>query len=111
VRDEKSPQILANVISPVSADGGDRMPAENGDPDGEREAKDTKGQRSIFVKVPDEGDPRYERLQLVLTMFPGGDRLVAVLGDGRRLGARCVAHDALVQEARELFGAANVAVR
>jgi DNA polymerase-3 subunit alpha len=98
-RDEKTPILMANFFSPVS------------DAEEAQERERAESQRSLYVKVPAEDDPRYARLQLVLTMFPGNDRLVVVLGDGRRLAAKCVAHEALVAEASEMFGAANVAIR
>jgi DNA polymerase-3 subunit alpha len=105
-RDEKTPVLMADALAPA-----DRS-AETG-PSG----KGASGPRSIYVKADGESDPRLARLDLILTMFPGGDRLVAVVGDKdsrerRKLPPRAaLIHDALLKELREMFGEGSVAVK
>ena len=48
----------------------------------------------------------------LFVLFPGTQPAVLYLADtGRRLGARCQLHPALVQELRELLGEENVVLR
>ena len=53
-----------------------------------------------------------QRIELVLTMFPGEQSLILYFADTKkRLGTQCIIHDALVQELRELLGDDNVVVK
>ncbi len=71
-------------------------------------------QKTLFLKVTDETAHMLAKLEKVLVMFPGEDKLIQVqLIDGKRkeLKAFCLVHDALVTELREMFGEANVVLR
>ena len=53
-----------------------------------------------------------KRIELVLKMFPGDERLIVYFEDtGKRIGTQCLVHDALIGELQELLGAENVVVR
>ena len=68
--------------------------------------------RRLYIRIPGLSDPRWEKIRLVLTMFPGTEQLVVKCADtGKRLGAPCLVHDALIRELTELLGEENVAVR
>ena len=98
-RDDKDPQLVAETIRPLS----DADPL----PDA-RKAEE----RKLYVRIPSQSDPRCERLKLVLTMFPGSDRLILCFDDTKkRLGARCVIHDARIKELGEMFGEENVVLK
>ncbi len=94
VRDEKSPQLLCDSLTPLSEP-----------PEGDRQVK------KLYILVPSEG-PLLEKIKLVFSMFPGEEQAVIVLADTRRrLGARCQIHDALVEDLRERLGPDNVVVQ
>jgi DNA polymerase-3 subunit alpha len=99
VRDEKEPQLVVDTIRPLS--DLDAMP-------GEEEPKEKK----LYVKLPSEDGPLYERLKRVLIMFPGDEQLILYFEDTKKKrGAKCVIHDALLRELREMFGQENVVVK
>ena len=94
VRDEKSPQLLCDSLRPLSDSPEDNPQA-----------------KKLYIRVPSEG-PLLEKIKLVFSMFPGDEHAVIVLADtNRRLGTRCLIHDALVQDLRERLGPENVVVQ
>ncbi len=98
VRDEKAPQILCDGISPLQESAPTAPPKEN-------------RPRTLYVKVPSEG-ALLDKVKLVFSMFPGEEPAVIVLADTRkRLGTRCVIHDALVEDLRSRLGEENVVVK
>ena len=99
VRDEKSPQILCDGISPLNEMTAPAAPVK------ENRAK------TLYVRVPSDG-PILEKIKMVFSMFPGEEPAVIVLADTRkRFGTRCVIHDALVEDLRERLGEENVVVK
>ena len=53
-----------------------------------------------------------ERIKLILEMFPGRQQMIVYCQDtGRRIGASCVIHQALVDELKEMLGEKNVVVK
>jgi DNA polymerase-3 subunit alpha len=106
-RDEKEPQLVVDTIRPLS--DLDPMP-------GEEARRENGGQdrqeKKLYVKIPSENDAAYERLKLVLTMFPGQDQMVLYFEDTRKKrGARCVFHEALLAELEAMFGRGNVVLK
>ena len=98
VRDEKSPQILCDGISPLNE------PAPSV-PTNENRTK------TLYVKVPSEG-VLLEKVKMVFSMFPGEEPAVIVLADTRkRFGTRCVIHEALIEDLRSRLGEENVVVK
>jgi DNA polymerase-3 subunit alpha len=98
-RDEKEPQLVVDVIRPLS--DMDPMPGE-----------EVPAERKLYVKVPSEDNASYERLKRILVMFPGDDQMVIYFEDTKKKrGAKCVIHEALLQELNEMFGADNVVVK
>ena len=101
VRDEKAPQLMCDRVRPLDQVKGNLPPEE-----GEERAK------KLYIRIPSLDDPRWERIKLVLTMFPGTEQIVVKCEDtGKRLGTVCLVHPALIQELNELLGAENVVVR
>ena len=103
VRDEKAPQLMCDRITPLDrAEGG--VPA----------AGQGSGLQAncIYIRIPSLDDPRWEKIKLILTMFPGTQQLKVRCADtGRLLGTPCLIHDALVAELRERLGEENVVVK
>ena len=98
VRDEKAPQLMCDRVRPLDQVKGNLPPVE-----GEERAK------KLYIRIPSLDDPRWERIKLVLTMFPGTEQMVVKCEDtGKRLGTVCLVHPALIQELNELLGAENV---
>lgn len=61
---------------------------------------------------PRHGQPAFQHIKLVMTMFEGDTPLKIRLADsGKLLGAKCLNHPAFVQECREWLGPENVVVK
>jgi DNA polymerase-3 subunit alpha len=98
-RDEKEPQLVVDVIRPLS--DMDPMPGE-----------ETAVEKKLYVKIPSEDHASYERLKLILIMFPGDDQLVLYFEDTKKKrGTRCVIHEALIQELTNMFGKENIVLK
>ena len=66
----------------------------------------------LYLRFDNENDPRFQRIKNLLILFPGNQQAVLYLSDtGRRLGARCQLHPALLEELRELLGEENVVLK
>ena len=101
VRDEKEPQIVVESIRPIS-DAVDSAAMH---------AQAKKGPAKLWVRLLGQSARVMRRIELLLEMFPGEDRLILYFTDTqKRLGANCVIHPALVEELEQLAGADNVKV-
>jgi DNA polymerase-3 subunit alpha len=128
-RDEKEPQIVLNTLRPITdvinpicgiigaESGREPLPASsrnmgNGKWDIGNGTKERAENRTLFVKIQNEGSAEHERLKLIHMMFPGRARMVIHFCDtNKSVGAACVIHDALVNELREMLGEENIVVR
>jgi len=98
-RDDKEPQLVLDAIRPLS--DLDPMPGEAPPAD-----------KKLYVKVPSENDALYQRLRLILVMFPGDEQMIIYFDDTKkRRGTRCVIHEALVEELQNMFGRENVVLK
>lgn len=99
LRDEKEPQLTVERVRPLT-------PTEQ-----KVEEKKPTEQR-LWVKLDSINDPIRDRIELILTMFPGDQKLV-IYGqrENKKLSAPCVIHPSLVAELKELLGDANVIVK
>ena len=69
-----------------------------------------KGEKKTELKSED--DPMLEKIRLILTMFPGTQQLILYCEkEKKRIGARCLIHEALVDELTERLGKENVVVK
>ena len=103
VRDEKSPQLLCDRITPLTQTAGQNAPAAP-----EKEGKP----KRLYIKIPSADHPAFAYLKKILIMFPGEQQLVVVFADTRKkFGTPCVIHPSLVREMQGLLGEDNVAVR
>ncbi len=100
VRDEKEPQIVVDSLRPIS-DAVDRAAMQ----------PKRKGPGKLWVRLPGQSARVMRRIELLLEMFPGEDKLILYFSDsGKRLGASCVIHPALVEELENMAGEDNVKV-
>ena len=99
-RDEKEPQLMCDSIRPIS------------DLSGGQDAAAAQTERKLYVKLPSCEDPGLRHLELVLKMFPGSDKMVIWCEKERKkLAARCLFHEVLLDELRECFGEENVVLK
>ncbi len=98
VRDEKDPQLVVDRVIPLN---GKEIP---------EPPRDNSG-KTLWIKLPNGGRP-LEWLKKLMNMFPGKSPAVVYLADtGKKLSARCVIHDALLAELREILGEKNVVLK
>ena len=111
VRDEKEPQLMVDSIRPLSDldISAEREAAAQPQPSGaDAAARDKK----LWVKLRSRDSREFRRIELLLEMFPGSQRLIICFEDGSgRLGAECSIHPALVRELGEMLGEKNVALQ
>lgn len=100
VRDEKTPQLLCDLVSPLAS-----MPEEH-------TAQPAVQSGKLYLRFPSEQDPRFDRIRKIFVMFPGESPAIFYFSDtGRRLGSNCLLHEALLQELRTLLGEESVVVK
>lgn len=100
LRDEKEPQLMVETLRPLT----DIEPLN-------REETHA-AERTLWIKLPSREDPILKKIELILIMFPGKERMIVCFGDDKkRFGTSCVIHDLLVAELCELLGEENVVVK
>ena len=109
LRDEKEPQVMADSIRPLSdLDVPGRTAVSPAPPAAKPDGKP----RTLYVRIPGADHPLCRRVKLLLTMFPGNERIVLYMEDTKkRLGAPCLIHPAFVAELEEQCGKENVIVK
>ena len=69
-------------------------------------------EKKLYVKVPSESDPIWNKVKILFSMFPGQGSGIIVFADTRcRLGATCLIHPALEQQLKEWLGEENVVLK
>ncbi|MEG1404911.1 MAG: OB-fold nucleic acid binding domain-containing protein, partial [Oscillospiraceae bacterium] len=100
IRDEKEPQIMVETIRPltdIDAPAGEALP---------------QTEKTLWLRFPTKDDPRMKRLELILEMFEGDERMIIYFEDTKkRMTARCTIHDALIRELNEMLGQENVVIK
>lgn len=100
VRDEKEPQLMVETLRPMT----DIEPLNR--------AEMPKQEKTLWLKIPTKDDPRLSKIEKILVMFEGEERMIVSFEDtGKRIGARCWIHDSLVKELKEILGGENVLVK
>ena len=109
LRDEKEPQVMVDSIRPLSdLDVPGRTAVSPAPPAAKPDGKP----RTLYVRIPSADHPLCRRVKLLLTMFPGNERIVLYMEDTKkRLGAPCLIHPAFVAELEEQCGKENVIVK
>ena len=104
-RDEKEPQLVADSIRPLT----DLAVMQAGQPKPKRQQTEN---QKLWVRLPSQEHPAVQRIQLILQMFPGHQQIILYFTDTKkRVGTRCVIHEALVEELKEMLGEENVVVK
>ena len=99
-RDEKDPQLMVETLRPIT----DIEPLNRGEKPAE--------EKTLWIKVPSKDDPRLSKIEKILVMFEGEERMIIYCEDTKkRIGARCMIHESLVRELKELLGSENVVVK
>ena len=102
VRDEKEPQLIVETLRPLT----DMEISLEEDKDKQEK------QKALWIRLPSRDDPRLEKIEHILVMFEGEERMIICFNnDKRRLGARCLIHDSLIRELKEMLGEENVVVK
>ena len=108
LRDEKDPQLMVDSIRPLSDLD---MPGES-QPRPDKAGDPPAKPRTLYVRLPGRDSPIFRKVELVLTMFPGNERLVVYFEDTKkRFAAPCQIHEALLAELKERCGQDNVVVK
>ena len=112
VRDEKEPQLMVDTIRPISDADAVRSAPEGAQGNAARRTPGGYAGMKLWVKLPSADDARMKRIELILEMFPGTQQLVIYCErEKKKLTARCLIHDALIDELKEMLGDENVVVR
>ena len=100
LRDDKDAQLMVDSIRPLSdlhVLGTDSPPPQ---------------EKTLWLKLPSKYDPAMRKIELMLTMFPGEQRMIIWCErEKKRIGASCLIHRALITELKELLGENNVVVK
>ena len=115
LRDEKEPQLMVENLRPLSELGADMSEKELENdmrrPSVGRQAQ-AQAEKKLYVKLPSAQSPALKRIELILTMFPGQGQLVIWCeAEKKRIGARCLIHEALIDELSEMLGEENVVIK
>ena len=100
VRDEKAPQLMVDRVAPLSGrEEAGAAPAAS------------HGEQVLWIRLPDGGE-KLTWLKKLMGLFPGESSAVVYLEDRKKkLQARCVLHQALLDELRETLGEKNVVLK
>lgn len=115
VRDEKEPQLMADSFRPISDLGSEEgkaiLTAEPQRPPVSPEI-DKQKEQTLWVRLPSEEGQKLAHLKLLLTMFPGENRMIIYCEkEKKRIGTKCILHEALLSELNELYGKENVVLK
>jgi DNA polymerase-3 subunit alpha len=108
VRDEKDAQLMVDSLRPLSDLNG---PGPAIDP-AAGVVPAPPPEKKLYIRLPSEEDPLLRRITLILTMFPGsGSMIIWCEKERKKLGTRCLLHEGLILELRELLGEENVVLK
>ncbi len=112
VRDEKDPQIMADSIQPAPVDVITELEKEVVVPKKAEVKSEVESDKKIWLRLARADSAEFKRLELIMTMFPGDSQMIVYFEDTKkRVGIKCVIHEALVRELRELLGDENVVIK
>ncbi len=99
VREEKEPQLIVNRARPI-AEGA----AEEAAPMVER--------RTLYLRLDSQADSRLRKVRAILSMFPGGSKVVLFFADNRTCyGTACTLRQDMLSELSSLLGTENVVLK
>lgn len=101
VRDEKAPQLMCDQILPLEHVAIPQDPP-----------KENRSEQKLYLRFPSQSDPVFERIRKLFNMFPGENQAVLYFSDtGKRLGARIIFHNILLDELKMLLGEESVILK
>ena len=103
IRDDKDPQILVNVVSPIADffQGSEYVPEEIKRED-----------YTLYLRLSSEADENYAKIKAILNMFPGKNQVVLYFADTKqRRGTKCDLDKMMVQELERVLGKENVVLK
>lgn len=104
VRDEKEPQIMVDSIRPLS----DMDPL----PNASNKSQPQSVGKKLFLRMDSGNTKAMRKIELLLEMFIGDDPMVIYYADlKKQCSTKCLIHNALVKELREMLGEENVVVK
>ena len=111
LRDDKPPQLMCDQVwslERLPEDPGEPLPPAEGPAEGESAAVKA---GKLYLRLGTE-DRLFQRVKDLFTLFPGQSRAVIYFADtGRKVGAACLLHEALLEELRLLLGEENVVLK
>ena len=112
VREDKPPQLMCDQVwslDHLPDDLGEDLPSVE-EVQAERKPRTIKTGK-LYLRLRGE-DRLFQRVKDLFTMFPGQSRAVIYFSDtGRKVGAACLLHEALLEELNLLLGAENVVLK
>lgn len=104
VRDDKEPQIVVNRARPMSDFSQSTLVEEENVPvisDG-----------TLYLRLPSEEDPVFQKVKAILNMFPGDNTAVIYFADtGKRRGTKCTLYKTMLSELRNVLKEENVVIK
>jgi len=68
--------------------------------------------QKLYLKLPERTAENMRRIELLLKMFPGEQQMVIWCErEKKRIGAKCLLHEALIAELGELYGEENIVIK
>ena len=106
VRDEKDPQIVINRARPIS-DYAEEIPQQ-----ASAEPLPEVASGTLYLQLPNQNDPRFQKVRSIVNMFPGNSKVVVFFSDDRsRRGAQASLDSRMIAELKRLLGDANVVLK
>ena len=100
-REDKDPQIIINRVRPMTDFA-------NGTPRPEEITRET----TLYLKLPTEQSPLFDKIKAILNMFPGENPVVVYFADTKmRRGSRCTPGESMLEELESLLGKENVVLK
>ncbi len=107
IRDEKDPNIIINRARPIS-DYVEEAPQ----PEQKAEPKVYSSDLTLWLKLPSEEDPRYQKVRAIVNMFPGEGMVKLFFADTRKMrGARASLDSRMLDALKKLLNNENVVLK
>ncbi len=107
IRDEKDPNIIINRARPIS-DYVEEAPQ----PEQKAEPKVYSSDLTLWLKLPSEEDPRYQKVRAIVNMFPGEGTVKLFFADTRKMrGARASLDSRMLDALKKLLNNENVVLK
>lgn len=107
-RDDKEPQLMCDNIRPLKL----TPETANNTPETNKALEPKNNAQKLYLKLPSEDSREFNKTKCVLNMFLGETPVVLYFEDTKkRLGAKCIMHDAMIKELKEILGDMGVVVK